>query len=96
MLKKIFALDKDTFSAISYASVAGLHIVSGMLVGGVMGWFLDRWLGTFPWFSVIFFLAGIVAGFRNMWLEVKKIIRLQEAADEKKKADRNVQPPPEA
>ena len=78
MFKKfIQGLDKDTFSAASRASVAGLHIVSGIIVGTGIGFLLDRWLDTGPWATSIFFLFGVVAGFRNMWLDAKRIIKSQ-------------------
>ena len=31
------------------------ELVSGIVVGGVMGWSIDKWLGTQPWFLLIFF-----------------------------------------
>ena len=34
------------------ASSVGVALVSGMLVGGVMGYFLDKWLGTIKLLSL--------------------------------------------
>lgn len=42
------------------------ELVSGIVVGGVMGWSIDKWLGTKPWFLLIFFILGIAAGIINV------------------------------
>ena len=42
------------------------ELVSGLVVGGVMGWSIDKWLGTKPWFLLIFFILGIAAGIINV------------------------------
>jgi len=42
------------------------ELVSGIVVGGIMGWSLDKWLGTDPWFLMIFFILGIAAGIINV------------------------------
>ena len=31
-----------------------------------MGWSIDKWLGTKPWFLLIFFILGIAAGIINV------------------------------
>ncbi|MBF0462798.1 MAG: AtpZ/AtpI family protein [Magnetococcales bacterium] len=37
------------------------------LVGVGMGYYLDKWLGTQPWLTLLFFLFGAVAGFRAVY-----------------------------
>jgi F0F1-type ATP synthase assembly protein I len=37
-------------------------LVGAIVVGGFLGYFLDRWLHTWPWFTVIFGGFGFVAG----------------------------------
>lgn len=56
------------------ASVMGLHMVSGLLVGVLLGYGLDHWLDTFPWGAGIGLLFGIGAGFRNVWIDAKYLI----------------------
>lgn len=63
------------------ASLLGIHMVSCTFVGFAIGYFLDKWLGTEPWFLIGFLFFGIAAGFKNMYLEAKKI------HDEEKKRD---------
>jgi ATP synthase protein I len=55
--------------------VVGLNLVSATFVGLAMGYWLDRWLGTSPWLLLVFLVLGIVAGFRNVLVEVRKIQR---------------------
>ena len=34
------------------------ELVAGLVVGGAIGWYLDSWLGTSPWFLLMFFFLG--------------------------------------
>jgi ATP synthase protein I len=65
--------DKSLREAIASASVVGLNLVSATFVGLLLGYWLDRWLGTKPWLLLLFLVLGIVAGFKNVVSEVKKI-----------------------
>ena len=67
--------DKALREAIASASVVGLNLVSATFVGLLIGYWLDRWLGTSPWLLLVFLVLGIVAGFKNVLLEVRKIQR---------------------
>jgi ATP synthase protein I len=42
------------------------ELVAGVLVGAVIGWLLDRWLGTTPWGLMVFLLLGFAAGVLNV------------------------------
>ncbi len=52
----------------------GIELVSGVAVGAVAGFFLDRWLHTMPLFFIVGLLLGAAAGFRNMIREVNRNI----------------------
>ncbi|MFH1092320.1 MAG: AtpZ/AtpI family protein [Pseudomonadota bacterium] len=58
------------------ASSVGLAMVLATVIGLAVGYYLDKWLGTSPWLTLIFLLLGIVAGFRNLYVLVKKIERI--------------------
>lgn len=45
---------------------AAAELIGGVVVGGVIGWFLDQWLGTKPWLFILFFLLGTAAGMLNI------------------------------
>ena len=65
--------DKALREAIASASVVGLNLVTATFVGLLIGYWLDRWLGTKPWLLLVFLVLGIVAGFKNVVSEVRKI-----------------------
>jgi len=46
---------------------AGIEVVSALVVGVVIGLLLDRWLGTWPWLFLLFFVAGAAAGVLNVY-----------------------------
>lgn len=51
----------------------GVELVAGLVVGCVLGYYIDKWLGTFPLFFIICFFLGAAAGFKNLLREAKKM-----------------------
>ena len=51
----------NTFSRVA------TELLAGLLIGGCIGWTLDSWLDTKPWFLILFFLLGGAAGILNLW-----------------------------
>jgi ATP synthase protein I len=49
----------------------GIELVSALIVGVGIGYLLDRWLGTRPWFLVVFFVLGSAAGLLNVFRAAK-------------------------
>ncbi|MCX8133478.1 MAG: AtpZ/AtpI family protein [Roseococcus sp.] len=45
---------------------AGVEVVSALIVGVGLGLLLDRWLGTWPWLFLVFFVLGAAAGVLNV------------------------------
>src|SRR5690348_2497205 len=42
------------------------ELVGGVVVGFILGWLMDRWLGTSPWGVIVLLLLGFVAGVLNV------------------------------
>jgi ATP synthase protein I len=42
------------------------ELVAGVIIGGLVGWFLDRWFGISPWGFIVFVLLGFAAGIVNL------------------------------
>ena len=45
----------------------GIELVSALVVGVGIGFLLDKWLDTTPWFLVVFFFLGAAAGILNVY-----------------------------
>jgi ATP synthase protein I len=52
------------------------QLVGAPLGGGIVGWLLDRWLGTRPWLMLVMLFLGFVVGIYN-------VIRISNAAQSK-------------
>ncbi len=72
------------FSLLGTASVMGLHMVSGPIAGGALGYGLDYLLGSWPWCAAIGVLLGVVAGFRNVFADARYLEKEQKKIDEEK------------
>lgn len=57
-------------SALGLALRIGTELVVAIVVGTGIGWALDRWLGTRPWATIVFFFLGVGAGMVNVWRAV--------------------------
>lgn len=53
-------------------------MVASTFIGLAMGYYLDRWLDTSPWFTLIFLLLGIISGFRNIYILTDRELKRQE------------------
>ena len=42
------------------------HLVGAPFGGALIGWMLDRWLGTSPWFLLGLMFAGFAVGIMNV------------------------------
>lgn len=67
-------------AAIGRAGVIGLHPLSGLLVGGLAGYFLRERFGA-PWLFWVLLLAGFIAGCRNAYRDAKALVREQDRED---------------
>ncbi len=54
-------------SLVNIFSRVATELLAGLLIGAGVGWTIDHWLETKPWFLVIFFLLGGAAGILNLW-----------------------------
>ena len=68
--------DKQAFSqssAYGFGFRLAVDLVVGVLAGFGIGWLLDKWLGTSPWFLLILTPLGIVAGIMNVIRAAKSV-----------------------
>jgi len=45
----------------------GTELVAAVAVGTIIGFILDSWFDTKPWFIIIFFFLGTAAGILNVF-----------------------------
>lgn len=57
----------ETGRALSLGFRVLSEFVAGVVVGGLIGWQLDRWLSTTPAFLIVFLTLGTAAGFWNVY-----------------------------
>jgi len=70
----------------------GPQLVGCIVVGWAIGYLLvDPWLDTFPTFTVIFILLGVVAGFYELYRELvylERVSKEEEDADDEDREER--------
>lgn len=48
-------------------SALGLEMAVSVVIGLAVGYYLDKWLGTGPWMTVIWLAIGFAAGVRSLY-----------------------------
>jgi len=51
----------------------GLELGLSVVVGFLIGSWLDEWIYTKPWFLLVLFVSGIIAGYRSIFRLVKRV-----------------------
>jgi ATP synthase protein I len=76
--------DRSLIRMLGVLSTVGLALVFATVIGLFIGLKLDEWLGTSPWLTAIFLLLGVIAGFRNLFVYVRRSQDLLKKDDHKK------------
>lgn len=64
---------KKMIRTLGYVSTVGLSMAFAIGIGALVGFWLDKKLGTDPWLFFVFIAFGIVAAFRNLYIMYKKV-----------------------
>ena len=64
---------KDNPSSIGTAFKLSTELVSAVAVGTIIGFIFDKTFDTKPWFILIFFFVGVVAGISNVIKSAKNM-----------------------
>ena len=73
-------------SAMSLGLRAASEFTAAIVVGGLLGWGLDRLAGTKPLFLIAFFLLGVVAGVWNVIRATSPLSRAKTPVKDEPKA----------
>jgi ATP synthase protein I len=57
---------------LALVSTMGISMVLALVIAIAIGYYLDKWFQTSPLFFLIFMILGIVAGFRNIYIIMKR------------------------
>ena len=50
----------------------GIELVAGVIGGGLIGYWLDRWFETWPILFLVFFFLGAAAGMLNAYRHIRR------------------------
>lgn len=59
--------ERGRWAGIGYAMRVGSELIAALIVGVGIGWLIDDWLGTRPWFMALFLFIGGAAGVMNVY-----------------------------
>jgi len=62
---------------LGWYSALGFSVALSVFIGLFIGLFLDKLFGSGPWLMFVFLGFGIVAGFNNIYLAIKKVNKIQ-------------------
>ena len=66
---------KQTLRQVGRFMSLGIAIVLCLVIGLTIGYYVDKWFGTKPFFTILFIFLGICAGFLTLYREVKLYLK---------------------
>jgi len=63
---------REMLRSLSMVSQLGLTVAACIIIGVLLGRWLDNLLNTSPWLLLLFSLLGVVAAFKSLFEFVKK------------------------
>ncbi len=69
------ALEGPSGKQIGDGMQLAIDLVLSVGVSLFIGIFLDKYLHATPWFTLIFLIIGVAAGFRNFYIFARKLMR---------------------
>jgi ATP synthase protein I len=76
---------KKILKSLGVLSSIGISVVLAIAIGVYVGLKLDEWFGTKPLFFFIFLFIGIVAGFRNIFVIIRRELKKDDSGEDKRK-----------
>lgn len=74
-------LDKETRKILEQLNIVtqlGLTMVGSIGLGLLIGYYLDKWLGTGGIFLVVFIFLGVIGGGHTVYRQIKELERDEE------------------
>jgi ATP synthase protein I len=73
---------RQLMKSLGFLSSLGISMVAASFIGLFIGIYLDKWLGTSPWMTLIWLGIGIISGFRNIFILTRRALRDIEQEEE--------------
>ena len=73
---------RQLMKSLGFLSSLGIAMVASSFIGLFIGYYLDKWLGTSPWMTLIWLGFGIASGFRNIFILTRRALREQDQTEE--------------
>jgi ATP synthase protein I len=89
-------LDRTSLIQMAYASSIGIAMVIAIFGSLFLGNWLDKKFGTLPYFTIIFLIIGVVAGFRNIYTVILRNFKNEEPVIKSLKSEPHRKRPPPA
>jgi len=74
---------QQLFKTLGFLSSVGISMVVSTFIGLAMGYYLDKWLDTAPWLTLVFLVLGIISGFRNIFILTRRELKRQQREQER-------------
>jgi len=78
---------RQLMRSLGFLSSLGICMVASSFIGLFIGYYLDKWLGTSPWMTLIWLGFGIASGFRNIFILTRRAMRELEQEEEQDQKD---------
>lgn len=72
---RAMAEEPSPWRSLRMLASVGITLVVATAGATIGGYFVDRWLGTAPWFTLIGIGVGVAAGFRDLFRTIKQAER---------------------
>ena len=77
---------KALYRELGKYSALGLEMAISVVIGLAIGYYLDKWLGTSPWLTIVWIGFGFAAGVRSLYrAAVKSEKDLEKDEEDKRK-----------
>lgn len=65
--------EKGIFRAMAEFGAMGLDMALSVIGGMLVGYYLDKYFGLYPWLTLIFFCMGFMVGIKSLLMLIKAL-----------------------
>ena len=76
--------NKDIYKTLLNYSALGLEMGFSVIIGLAAGFYADKYLGTYPYLTLVFMLFGMAAAFKAVYRAYKRLKKEDDEGDNNK------------